>query len=260
MGWTFPVLLLSLLFLSFALGRALKPLHRNRLIRIVFLPGLLIAALLRLLGCYITGAEAKKVSIFSTDSSGLSYDLQEASPLGKLIMATLPFLAMLIFFGITLFGQSSWSPQLEAQDLPVANSLSEELAQLGQILVHSCTDVTRSVTSWMRQHVIEVDLSRLIGFYLIIALLIHLPPQKKESKYAVAGTAIIGSLVWFLFYLANKLKPWLGALQEQKILLLLSRLVAVLALALVISVICVRVPLWVSRLASRERREVPTQL
>jgi hypothetical protein len=103
-------------------------------------------------------------------------------------------------------------------------------------------------------------LSRLIGFYLIIALLVYLPPQRQELRYAVAGSAIVGLLVWSLVYIAGKLKTGPGALEEQKILLSLSRLVAVLIFALVISTICVRVPAWVYRLASGGKREVPTQL
>ena len=260
MGWTFPVLLLTLLLLSFALGRALKPLPRNRIFKMVFTPGLIAAALLRLLACYITGAEAKKGSIFSRDSAGLSYDLQDATLLGKVIMGTLPFLAMLILSGTILLYQSRWEPSLlKPEELPVASGFLEKLAQLGQILVTYCADVILSAPRWIWTAVTAGDWHRLIGLYLIIALLVWLPPQRKESRYAVAGVAILGLLLWFPFYAASILKTGLGAAQEQKISLSLSRLIGVLVCALVISIICVRIPPTIYKLSRREKRKVSAQ-
>jgi hypothetical protein len=248
-----------LLFLSFGLGSALKPLPRNRIFKVVFIPGLIAAALLRLVACYITGAEAKKGSLFSRDSAGLSYDLQDATLLGKVIMGTLPFLAMLIFSGIILLDQSRWEPSpLKPEELPAASSFLEKLAQLGQI-VNYCADVILSAPRWLWTAVTAGNWHRLIGLYLIIALLAWLPPQRKESRYAVAGVAFVGLLVWFPFYAANKLKTGLGALQEQKISLSLSRLIGVLVCALVISIVCVRIPASIYKLSRRGKRKVSTE-
>lgn len=257
MGWTFPVLSLVLLLLSFVLGRALSPLHRNRFFQIVFIPGLLAATLLRLLGCYVTGAEVKKVTVFfSRESAGLSYDLQEARLLGRLIMGTFPFLVMFVSLGMIVLDQT-YSPPTRwvPEELTAVNSFSEKVAQLGQILVNSCSDVVQSAPRWVWKVITGGDWRRLIGLYLIIALLVWLAPQRKESKYAVAGVAIIGLLVWLLSYLANRLKPDTGALQEQNAILSLSHLIGVLALALVASIICVRIPAYIWRVAHRGRKE-----
>lgn len=253
MGWTFPLLLLILILISFALGKSLRVLAGKRIFRIFFLPGLLAALVLRLLGCYITGAEVKKVTLFSSEGQALSYDIKEAMLLGRVIMGTLPFLAMLISLGVILLDHTYWAPE----DSPALSSFPEKLAQLGQISVCSIKEVMWSVPLWVWKAVSEGDLSRLIGFYFIVALLVWLHPQGKELKYVVAGMAIVGAFACLPFYLIDKLKTGVGAAQEYKIALSLSRLVGVLIFALFTSVVCIRIPYHILKVARRRKQEVP---
>lgn len=200
MAFSYLIWLFVLLFVSYGLGRLYAPLRRSSFFKTVFFPGFLILGALKLLACSISGAEVRSVKLFVRDGEAISYDPEDVSFLGKVILATLPLLGALLVFALIgwLFSYPlALEERLDLGEFP--NTITGSLQYFGTVTFRSLSAMLGATGSVFS----EAGHGNLLPFlylYVLISILLAMPPRTRELRYAVIGVAVVGIAVWLILW------------------------------------------------------------
>lgn len=196
MAFSYVIWLFVFLFVSYGLGRLYAPLRRSRLFKIIFLPGFLAMGSMKLLACSISGAEIRSVRIFARDREIVSYDPEDVSLLGKVILATFPLIGAFLIFAFVAWGFAyplGFMQELSAAQPPPA--MTGSIHHLGGTVLHSLEEMMQA-TGGAFYAAGEGNYMPFLYLYIIISILLAMPPPKGELKYAVLGVLIVAVVIW----------------------------------------------------------------
>ena len=214
MALSYVILLFLLLFVSYGLGRLYAPLRRSRFFKICFAPGFLILGGLKLLACSISGAEVRSVQFFARDREAIQYDPDEVSLLGKTILATFPLIGAFLVFALIAWAFSypiGFSQEIGGAELK--GSLADWVLGFGRGFLNSLVEMVRATADAFSE-VGRGNLMPFVYLYLLISILLAIPPATRELKYAVAGIVVISIIIWLVTWAGIRLSGRAGRVQD----------------------------------------------
>jgi hypothetical protein len=214
LAFSYIIWLVVFLFVSYGLGRLYAPLRRSRFFKICFAPGFLTLGGLKLLACSISGAEIGSVKFFARDREAVQYDPEDVSFLGKVILATFPIIgAFLIFALIAWVFSYIIAFQQSLGEWDFSGSIADTVGHFGRVFIDSLAEMLRATSDAFT----EAGRGNLLPFlflYLLISILLAMPPATKELKYALAGIVIISVLIWVITWAGLRLSGRTRDLRE----------------------------------------------
>jgi hypothetical protein len=214
LSYGYVIWLFVFLFVSYGLGRLYAPLRRSRFFKLCFAPGFLTLGGLKLLACSISGAEVRSVKFFGRDREAVQYNPEEVTFLGKVILATFPLIGALIVFVLIAWAFSypaAYSQSLAGEHVP--ETVSEGVRLFGRALLDSLVDMLRATAEALS----EAGHGNLLPFvylYLLISILLAMPPLTRELKYAATGIVIISIVIWLVTWAGIRLTGTAGSVQR----------------------------------------------
>jgi len=202
------------LFVSYGLGRLYAPLRRNRFFKLCFAPGFLVLGGLKLLACSISGAEVGSVKFFAADREAVEFDHEDVSILGKVILAIFPLVGAFVIFALVAWAFSyplGFSQNIDQE--ASALSFSEAVVHFGRMFALSLGEMLRATAGAFT----EAGRGNLLPFvylYLLISILLAMPPTTRELKYAAAGIVIICVAIWLVTWAGVRLSGRLREFRE----------------------------------------------
>lgn len=214
MAFSYAIWLFVFLFVSYGLGRLYAPLRRSRFFKICFAPGFFTLGGLKLLACSISGAEVKSVKIFARDREAVQHNPEEVTFLGKVILATFPIIGALLVFALIAWAFSYPVAYSQSLDDPAApRTVGEGVSHFGRAFLNSLTEMVMATAEAFS----EASRGNLLPFlylYILISILLALPPLTRELKYAVVGIVVISIVIWLVTWAGVRLSGRAGSFQE----------------------------------------------
>jgi hypothetical protein len=192
---SFVIWLFVFVFVSYGLGRLYAPLRRSRFFKMCFAPGFLILGGLKVLACSISGAEVRSVKFFARDREAVSYDPDDVTFLGKIILATFPIIGALLVFVVIAwaFAYPVGYRQSEAYTA-VPDSVAGGIYHLGHAFLDSLVEMMRA-TAEAFSEAGHGNLLPFVYLYLLISIILAVPPPTRELKHALLGVLIIALVI-----------------------------------------------------------------
>lgn len=200
MALSYIIWLFVFVFVSYGLGRLYAPLRRSSFFKTIFAPGFLILGALKLLACSISGAEVRSAKLFVRDGEAISYDPEDVSFLGKVILATFPLLGALLVFALIgwLFSYPlALEERLDLGEFP--NTLIGSLNYFGTVSVKSLSAMLGS-TGAVFSEAGHGNVLPLLYLYVLISILLAMPPRTRELRYALIGIVVVSIVVWLVLW------------------------------------------------------------
>ncbi len=195
MAFSYIIWLFVFLFVSYALGRLYAPFRRSRFFKICFAPGFLALGGLKILACSVSGAEIRSVKFFARDREAVQYDLNEVSFLGKVILATFPLIGALLVFALIAWAFAYPVGYGSGFDYgPVPDTIARGISHFGRILLDSLTEMVQATGSILSEAG-HGNVLPLVYLYVLISILLALPPTTRELKYAILGIVFISLVI-----------------------------------------------------------------
>ncbi|MHC4662308.1 MAG: hypothetical protein ACYS8W_11525 [Planctomycetota bacterium] len=187
--------------LSFALGMLYGPITRTQACRLIFLPGFLAVAIIKAIGCGVTGTKVKEFAPFGDDTDLCGYDIRKAKWWRATIINLVTLvgtLALIIVIAYACEARIGHKGKFPAS----SGSFAHMVRDTGHYVVDSFVN-----TTWLMWGAIKAifsgDFAVLLYLYLVIGLLIAMPVPPEEFKYGLIGTLALGLIVFGLSYLVT---------------------------------------------------------
>jgi ABC-type multidrug transport system fused ATPase/permease subunit len=211
---SYVIWLFVFLFVSYGLGRLYAPLRRSRFFKICFAPGFFILGGLKLLACSISGAEIRSVRFFDRDREAIQYDPEEVSMLGKVILATFPIIGALLVFALVAWAFSYLIAfEQSLGEWNFSGSITDTVAHFGRVFVNSLAEMLQA-TADAFTHAGRGNLLPFLFLYLLISILLAMPPATRELKYAVVGIIILCIIIYLVTWTGLRLSAGARDMRE----------------------------------------------
>ena len=210
MALTYAIWLSAFLFVAYGLGRLYAPLRRSRFFKVCFAPGFVALGGLRLLACSISGAEVKSVKFFAHDTDAVLYNQEDVTFLGKVMLATFPLIGALLVFAFVAWAFAWPAGYGRTPELPgESGTLAGYILEVGGAFVRSFASMVQASALALHEAG-RGNLLPVLLLYLLISILLAAPPSRHELKYALAGIAVIGILLWLVTWAGIRFTGWTG--------------------------------------------------
>jgi hypothetical protein len=197
---SYVIWLFVFVFVSYGLGRLYAPLRRSSFFKTIFAPGFLILGALKLLACSISGAEVRSVKLFVRDGEAISYDPEDVSFLGKVILATFPLLGALLVFALIgwLFSYPlALEERLNLGEFP--DTIMGSLHYFGSVTLKSLSAML-GATGAVFSEAGRGNILPIVYLYVLISILLAMPPRTRELRYAIVGIVVVSIVVWLILW------------------------------------------------------------